>query len=225
MKIKPIFHQFNCRETQRADYRQARAVLRYKPDIIIFELPEKNGKSESPYNRLPCDKKPKKEIKLQIKNLVNEYKKSKDGVALSDAKTWENISRLWSTGVNTELFFVDAPKEFRQELHEIWSGCYPCAMNNWLWWVQIYLRERIMANHIQNILSTYKKKDAPVILVFLQSFHWTHVKYLLSNPSKEDIYRYYFGKFWKINKKNIKGKIKDINKMFYKYWIKYSDIK
>lgn len=225
MKIKPIFHQLNCKETRRADYRQARAVLKYKPDIIIFELPEQKGRAESPYNKLACDKKPKKEIESQIKNLVNEYKKSKDGVALSDAKTWENILKTWDAGTNTKLFFVDAPKEFRQELFEVWHGCYPCATNNWLWWVQIYLRERIMANHIQKILSGYKEKESPVILIFLQSFHWIHVKYLLSNPSKNDIYKYYFGKFWRINQKNIKEKIKKNNKTFYKYWMKYSDIK
>lgn len=225
MPIVPIFHQINCRETKRADYRQAMAVLKYKPDIIIFELPEKKGRSELEYNKfLPKDK-PFEKILSDVKGLRAYYKKSKDGVALSDALMWENIVRIWRSGRNILLYSVDGPKELRQELLEIWDGCYPCAMKNWIWWVQIYLRERIMANHIRNILENYTGKKSPKVLIFLQSFHWLHVKFLLKNPSPAQIYKYYFGKFWKVNKSNIKNRIKANNKLFYKYWLKYSDIR
>ena len=43
MKLKPKFFQFDCVEGNKVDARQAKAVLRHKPDIVIFEKPA--GKS------------------------------------------------------------------------------------------------------------------------------------------------------------------------------------
>ncbi len=80
-----------------------------------------------------------------------------------------------------------------------------------------------MAKNIQWILDNYKEKKEPKVLVFLQSFHWDHVKFLLNNPSKNKIWNYYFGNFSEIDKQSIGNKIKNINKVFYKYWSKISD--
>ena len=43
----------------------------------------------------------------------------------------------------------------------------------------------------------------PTVLIFLQSFHWEHVKFLVKKPNKDEIWDYYFGKFSEINKKQI----------------------
>lgn len=80
-----------------------------------------------------------------------------------------------------------------------------------------------MANNVQWILRNYKGKENPTVLIFLQSFHWDHVKFLLKNPSKKAIWNYYFGKFSEINKSDIAIKIEGLNKVFYKYWKKFSD--
>ena len=91
---------------------------------------------------------------------------------------------------------------------------YPCATKNWLWWVQIYLRERIMANHISFIVKKYKIKNNQKVLIFLQSFHWGHVKFLLDNPSKKEIWNYYFGKFSEVTYQRFPRKLAKIIRCF-----------
>jgi len=219
--IKPIYHQVNCREQNKVDLRQAKAVLKYKPDIIIFELPEKNNSPETVFNKYNCRQKPVVKIKLIKKNLKKSAKQF--GYALSDIKVWENIEYLWQQEKNVLLYNIDGPTELRQEFFEVWQNMYPSAKKNWLWWVSIYLRDRIMANHLQSILKKYKFQKNPVILIFLQNFHWQHVKFLLKNPTSQEIWQYYFGKFSEINIKTISHRIKKNNKLFYRYWKKYSD--
>lgn len=80
-----------------------------------------------------------------------------------------------------------------------------------------------MANHAQSIVKKYKIKNNPKILIFLQRFHWEHVKFLLDNPSKKKIWKYYFGKFSEITHLTISKKIRKNNKLFYRYWKKYSN--
>ncbi|MDD3101568.1 MAG: hypothetical protein PHE59_00240 [Patescibacteria group bacterium] len=219
--IKPKFHQFNCREQNRVDLRQARAVLKYKPDIIIFEQPEKDGNPESIFNKYDCKNKPFRKVSIIKKNLKEVSREFR--YALSMVKTFENIERLWHDGHDILLYNVDGPQELRADFFEVWYNMYPCATKNWLWWVYIYLRERIMANHIHLILKKYKIKNNPKILIFIQSFHWKHVKFLLSNPSKKEIWNYYFGKFSEITPPTIAKRIRKNNELFYKYWEKYSD--
>lgn len=218
---KPKFHQFNCREQDRPDFRQARAVLKHKPDIIFFELPEKDESPETIFNKYDCKNKPLKEVNIIKKRLENASKEFK--YALSDIKTWENIEKVWQEEHNILLYNVDGPKELRLEFFEAWNNTYPCITKNWLWWVKIYLRERIMANHISSIIKKYKMKKNPIALIFLQNFHWRHVKFLLENPSKEEIWKYYFGNFSEVTSLIISKKIKENNKLFYNYWKKYSD--
>lgn len=220
---KHIFHQFDCKEENRPDYRQARAVLKYRPDIIIFETPEKNGTPDSPFNKYGPGKKPQKKIEERLNSLEREAKRF--GYAKSDIRTLQNINQLWRTGHEVLLFNVDAPLELRGEWFDAWEGMYPCASKNWLWWVRIYLRERIMANHLKSILKKYKKGKPLTILIFLQVFHWRHVEFLLSDPSKSQIWNYYFGKFQKVERSAIGSRIKKVNKIFYKYWKKFSDFK
>jgi len=219
--MEPKLHQFDCREQNRTDLRQARAVLKYKPDIIIFELAGKSGNPETIFNKYDCKNKPFGEIAIIQKSLKKVSRKF--GYALSNIKTCENIKQLWRNDHNVLLYNVDGPRDLRTEFFEAWEHMYPCAAKNWLWWVRIYIRERIMANHIQLILKKYKIKNDPKILIFLQNFHWRHVKFLLTNPSKEKIWKYYFSKFSEITPRAISERIKRNNKLFYKYWGKISD--
>jgi len=221
-KMKPKIVQFDIREENRKDYRQARAVLKYRPDIIIFENPEHNLSPESKFNKYSPQNKPMKEF-LAIQKYFKIAAKEGFGYALSDIKTWKNIMQLWREGHNVLIYDVDGPAELRQEFFHVWRHMYPCALKNWLWVAcRFYIREVIMAKHVCNILKKYKAKTNPTILICLQKIHWVHVKFLLSNPSKEKIWKYYFGRFKEISRKNITSKIKKENKVFYKYWKKYS---
>lgn len=227
MKIK--FIQVNCREeinTKRwtgPDYRQAKAVLKYRPDIIIFESANDNKTPDTVYNKYDCKHKPIKlvrERQLSLKKHIKSF-----GDAASGIPMWDNIIKLWNEGHNVLLYNTDASVELRREFFEVWKYMYPCALKNWLWWVRIYLREKCMAKNIRWILQQNRNKEKVTIAVFLQSFHWQHVKFLLKNPTKKQIWKYYFGKFKEVNSNNIGKKIKEQNKVFYKYWKKLSDFK
>ena len=62
--MKPIFLQFSCREQNKPDFRQARAVTKHEPDIILFETPEKDGSPELIFNKYTCKNKPLRKVKI-----------------------------------------------------------------------------------------------------------------------------------------------------------------
>jgi hypothetical protein len=220
--MKPKYIQINCRETDKLDLRQAKAVLRHKPDIIILEYPNNRKTPDLPFNKYEALEKPKEMVKKRLKGFPKKVLKIHPW-AKADTIMWQNIASLWARGHQILVYAVDAPNELTREWLGAWRHAYPCIKKNWLWWVKIYLRERIMASHLQWILKHYKKKQEPMTLIFLQDFHWEHVKFLLNNPSKDKIWDYYFGKFSEVNKSNIAGKIKKLNRLFYKYWQRFSD--
>lgn len=225
MEIK--FIQINCNEEintknwKGPDYRQAKAVLKYRPDIIIFESASKNRTPNTVYNKYICEKKPIKLVRSHQKWLK---KKSKEyGDATSDIPIWDNIVKLWGERQNVLLYDADGSNELRQEFFEVWKYMYPCALKNWLWWVRIYLREKYMAKNIKWILKKNKSKKNLIVVIFIQNFHWKHIKFLLNNPTKKQIWNYYFKNFKGITKINITKKIKRENKILYKYWKNISD--
>jgi len=220
--MKPIYHQFNCKETDELDLRQANAVLELKPDIIILEYPNNKKTPNLPFNNYPALEKPKQLVNKRLKEFPEKILKIHPW-AKADTIMWKNINSLWGKNHQVLVYAVDAPVELTKEWLEVWNHMYPCSKRNWLWWVQIYLREKIMAKNIQWILDNYKDKEKPKILVFLQSFHWKHVKFLLKAPKKDDIWNYYFGKFTEIDRQTIRNKIKKSNRLFYKYWKKIAD--
>jgi len=220
--MKPKFIQFDCREMNKLDLRQANAVLEYKPDIIILEYPNNNKTPDLLFNKYDVLKKPKGMVRERVKEFSDEILKIHPWVK-ADTIMWRNVVGLWAKGHQVLVYAIDAPSELTSEWLEVWRYTYPCVKKNWPWWVQIYLRERMMANNVQWILRNYKEKENPTTLIFLQSFHWDHVKFLLKNPSKKEIWNYYFGKFSEVNKSDIAMKIKSLNKIFHKYWKKVSD--
>lgn len=228
MKIKyiqvDVAEEINSKGWTKPDLRQAEYVLKYKPDIIIFEL----GADKTPdtiYNKYSVKDKPLKLVKERQKWLKKVSKNPGNGDAISDVISWDNIMKVWSEGHNILIYNADSSNELRKEFFEVWKYMYPSALKNWLWWVQIYLREKYMAKNIKWILEKNKDKEKLVIAIFLQSFHWKHVKFLLTNPPKKEIWEYYFSKFKEVNINSIGNKIKKENKVFYKYWVKMSDFK
>ena len=215
--MQPKYLQFNCREVDELDLRQANAVLKHRPDIIILEYPNNNKTPDLPFNKYEAKKKPKGLVQKRLKDLPKEVLKIQPW-AKADTIMWKNVAGLWQSGHQVMVYTVDAPSELTGEWLAVWRNTYPSVKKNWVWWVQIYLREKIMAENIRWILKNYEGRENPVVLVFLQSFHWTHVKFLLTNPTKNEIWQYYFGRFSEINRSNIAKKIKRLNPVFYRYW-------
>lgn len=226
MKIKyiqvDVREEINSKNWIKPDYRQAESVLKYRPDILIFE----SACSKTPntiYNKYSCQNKP---LDL-IRKKQDRYKKTSmvpgNGDALSDIKLWDNIIKLWNEGHDVLIYNVDGPERLRTEFFQVWKYMYPCALKNWLWWVRIYLREKYMVKNIRWVLEKHKDRGRLTIAIFLQSWHWKHVKFLLTNPSKKQIWLYYFNSFKEISPENITQKIKEQNKVFYKYWNSISD--
>lgn len=215
-----VSEEINTKNWKKPDFEQARAVLEYKPDVIIFEKAFNGRTPNTVYNRYVCANKPV--------HLVREYqrflnKQSKNyGDALSGVPLWDNILKLWKDEHNVQLYNVDGSDELRREFFEVWKYMYPCALKNWLWWVRIYLREKYMADHVTWVLDKHKSKDEVVVAIFLQSFHWEHVEFLLTKPTKAKVWEYYFNDFKGITRSNITEKIKAENRVFYKHWLAIS---
>lgn len=218
-----VREEINSKNWNGPDYRQAEATLKYRPDIILFESPCNGKTPDTVYNRYDCDSKPIRLVREHQKFLKRAAKAPGFGDAESDVLLWDNIIKLWNGGHNVLIYNIDSPDDLRRSFFEVWKYMYPCALKNWLWWVRIYLREKYMAKNFKWVIDQNKNRGNLVVAVFAQSFHWEHVKFLLANPTKKQIWEYYFGRFKEINPGNIAEKIKKENKIFYKYWKKCAD--
>jgi hypothetical protein len=232
MKLKPKFIQRNCSERQEIDIRGALAVKKYKPDIVIEELPMKGKTPDTIFNKYPANKKPLKEFEKMIHRKIISGIKNRD--ALSDVLLFQYIKDLWNEGKNTLIFYTDMQNSFRgtykkymksSDDNEIW--------NDWLFWVYLFIRDCYMAKNVKWVLDNYKAKSNPTILIMIQSFHWRDIKFLFKNPSKQQIWKHYFGRlpdgdkklfphFFKnfpgVTPETIDGEIKKRSKIIYKYW-------
>ncbi|MEI6843502.1 MAG: hypothetical protein WCK48_03300 [bacterium] len=215
-----ILKQFSCIEGQKVDMRQAKAILKYKPDIVIQEAPSHNGKADSIFNKYSVKNKPVSELEKINKNL--KFLAEKYPWYLSDVYTYENISQLWKLGKNTQIYNVDGPSELLQEtiIHK-WNTTSPHRRGTHLvWWVYIFLREKIMTEYISKILLKNKNNKDLIVLVLMQKFHWLNVQFQLAHPKKDVIWNYYFGKFENLKPKDVEEIIKKENATLYKYWKK-----
>lgn len=222
MQLTPKFIQRNCVEGEKVDLSQANAILKHKPDIIIFELPQANNGVGTIFNRYSCSSKPV----CEVDKIINKLKKNlkKYPYVESDIFVWKNINKMWESGINTKIYNVDAPAKMRREFYLFQKPIslgYPAVRNDWLFWIYLYLRDSYMAKNIKKVLDNYTDKKGPTILVFLQSIHWEHVQFLLKNPTKREISEYYFGKFKKLKiDKSIEGKIGERSRILKFYWQK-----
>ncbi|PIP58101.1 MAG: hypothetical protein COX02_02035 [Candidatus Vogelbacteria bacterium CG22_combo_CG10-13_8_21_14_all_37_9] len=223
MKITPRFIQRSCIEGDKIDLRQANAVLKYKPDIILFELPLGRLGPNTIFNNYPVNKKPLKKVTEIIKNLRIMSKKYP--YAKSDITVWKNIKKLWAQGHNVYIYNIDTPSELRKKYFKNFKSKYSEAHKDWLFWIYLYIREMYMKKNIQYILKNYKEKRNPTIAVFVQLIHWKHIQFLLKNPDKPKIWKYYFGKFSNLKIKTIDYEIKNRSLSLDHWWkkIKFYD--
>lgn len=213
-------YQFNCREGDGIDLRQANAILKHRPDLIIREAPGSENGPDLVFNSksdIETQKSAVKKRNINLKKIAKKY-----AWVGSDIYVYKNLSSISDLGHKVRMYNVDAPSKLLRET----------IINKWnlmdkprhrgsllLWWVYIYLREKIMAKNTEPLLKDQNKK----VLVFMQKFHWLNVRFLLSKPKKDEIWQYYFGKFKKIKQKNISEIIRSKNKVLYSYWKRYSD--
>jgi len=217
------FIQQNCVEGDSVDPRQANAVLRHAPDLIIFEAPRNTRSLGWPCNgaSLTERKQAVKERKQMLRNVARTYP-----WVWSEALLLDNVATLWESGHHLDLYDADAPSELlRETINNGWNRIQRPRRRgvHFPWWVYIYLRERMMANNITKIVArdTSRKSTA---LVAMQKFHWLHVQFLLSHPAKSGIFRYYFGAFSGVSLRNINRTVYSVgNPVLQKYWDRVSD--
>lgn len=218
MKLHPKFIQQSCKEGNGIDLRQSKLVLKHKPDIIIFEMPQEKYDPNTIFNKYQPSNKPLKKVEVIIANLKASARKYP--YAKSDIAVWENTKALWAENHNVLVYNVDSPDELRRRYFEDMEEDYPAVRKDWLFWVYLYIRESYMARNVKWILENYQEKRNPTIAVFLESIHWKHVQFLLRSPSQKEIWKYYFKNFPGLEPGNIDDKIKERNKVLYKYWKK-----
>ena len=217
--MRAKFIQENCVEGSRIDLRQANVVKKYRPDIILFEMPAGRNGPALVFNKFSPKKKPyrtaekkKKDIRLDARRFP---------YALSDIKVWENIEALWHEGHDVLLFNIDGPRALRAHRFRKYGRIpYPALIRSWWFWSYQLIRELEMRKNIEYILRHYKRKQRPVVAVFLQSIHWDHVRFLLAHPSKRAIWKYYFGRFPEVTPRNIKTLLKEKDTVLYRYWLR-----
>jgi len=195
---------------------QAELIKKHKPDIVVFEIPYTH---KMPFNKYKADNKPLDEYRKMIAYLKRNSKKYPQSQA--DLKIWENIYNLWREGKNTLVYNIDAPDEIR-DYHFNKNQKYNTVRNQWYFWVYLFIREMNMAKHMRPILEKIKSNQKVTIAIFLELNHWKHVKFLLSNPSRQQVWDYYFKRFPELSPKSIDENVKKFDKMYYKYWKKVS---
>lgn len=220
-----VFHQINCAETRDGslDLRQAKGIAKYKPDIVLLEYPTMGSHPGFELNEYGPLSKPAALVAKRTREFPPEVLKT-DPWAAADVYMWREIAACWAAGHQIYVYPTDGPHELLSEWREVWEHMYPQATKNWVWWVQIYLRERLMANHILWVMDKHANLSKPVVNVYLQAFHWRHVRFLLSNPTPDEIWKYYFERFSDdITREQITGSIKKLNRVFYTYWQQFGD--
>ncbi len=212
------FIQIGCKELDAIDSRQANAIIKHKPDIVIFEYPSQGKKPETIFNKYLPSKKPIKEINKIINNLKTVGKKYP--WVMSDIQVFKNIVNLWQEGRQVYLYNVDGPSDLNKIGLDYWKSPRPCPKNDKYitWWVKMYLREVIMTQNIRLVLNKNYKETTISVLVFLEIFHYRHVKFLLKKPSSDDIWKYYFGNWSKLSPEDISEILKKDEPKLYKYW-------
>jgi hypothetical protein len=215
--MTPRFIQANCVEGKRIDLRQANVVKKYRPDIILFEMPAGKGGSSLIFNKFSPEKKPLWKvvaIKRRLRTMARTYP-----YAQSDVRVWENIETLWREGKNTLLFNIDVSEKLRAHWHREYGNIpYRTLAIKWWFWAYLFIREREMKENIEDILWRYRGKKRPVVAVFLQDIHWDHVQFLLSHPSQKAVWKYYFGKFPDVIAANIDTLLKEKDGVLYGWW-------
>ncbi len=209
------FIQVNCVEGRGVDLRQANAVTKYRPKIILLEYPARDGHPGFSFNRFPADEKPLREARSIQRGLRRTARKYP--WVLSDVALWENIVAEWRRGNNLFVYKVDGPRDL------VARGARGTAFRgvprHIAWWVRIYLRERYMLKNIRLVFKRHPGSGRA--LVFLQSFHWNNVLFLLGSRSRDAAWRRYFGRFKGLTAAELERRVRG-DAVLWRHWKKVS---
>lgn len=212
-----LIHINEPKHTVRNSLKKARAVFEYRPDVILFEYPMRGKSPEVGFNRYSPKKKPWR----KLEEWKNSFKK-KDVLEThpwlkGDVKILGNIKKIWKEGQQVMLYRIDAPVELTSQM--LWAGkdkdAWPC-------WVVNFLREQYMVRNFDYVERKHQGARDLKTLVFIANWHWENIKFLRRNPSKRKIWERYFKQFKELTPQNIEGKIREKNKVLFKYWRRLS---
>ncbi len=208
-----LIHIDEPKHTIRNSLKKARAVLKHRPGIILFEYPMRGKGPEVVFNRYSPKKKPWKKWAawktfFGRKELVKTHPWLK-----GDSRILENIEKLWKEDQQALLYLIDAPVELTSQM--VWASrdrdLWPC-------WVTNFLREQYMIGNFDYVEKKHQEAGDLKILVFIANWHWENIKFLRRNPPKREIWERYFKQFKELTPRNIEGKIKEKNRILLKYW-------
>lgn len=215
-KLK-LIHIDEPKHTVQNSLRKARAVLEYRPDIVLFEYPMRDRTPETIFNRYSPTKKPWRKLEEWKNSFMDEDLLKIHPWLKGDIKILENVEKIWREGQQVMVYRVDAPVELTSQM--LWAGkdrdVWPC-------WVTNFLREQYMFRNLRYVEQNYKFKKHPKALVFMANSHWENISFLRKNPSKKEVWDRYLKRFKGITPENIKDKIKNKNKVLFKYWRRLS---
>ena len=199
-----LIHIDEPRHSRKVIEKQAEAILKIKPDIILFELPRVGELSY--FNKF----KPKNKPHERIDNIKEHFS------ALSKYYPWfasfykiiEAVEQLWSKGKQVYLYEIDGPVELTS------AGEGKRGVQNVVW---NYLREKFMLESIKRLNRRFPRKKA---LLFCHNFHWGNLNFLLKKPSKKEIWNHYFKIIGNVTPEWVERELRRKNKVLYKYWKK-----
>lgn len=216
MRLK-LIHIDEPKHTVQNSLRKARAVLEYRPDIVLFEYPMRGRTPETVFNRYLPTKKSWGKLEEWKSSFMDEDLLKIHPWLKGDIKILENVEKVWREGHQVMVYRIDAPVELTSQM--FWAGkdkdIWPC-------WVVNFLREQFMLRNLKYVERNYRFKKNSRTLVFMANSHWENLRFLRKNPSKKEIWDRYFKRFKEITPENIEDKIKSKNKVLFKYWRKLS---
>jgi len=178
-----LIHISESKHTVQNSLKKARAIKKLKPDIVIFEYP-KDSEPGIYYNKFSPNKKPLVKFN-KVKQGLTKGARKHPWLA-GDVKIFEEIENLWSSGKQVLLFNMDGPRELTVLCDKIVK-----SQNRFHFDVWNYCREQYMIKTIKQVRAKHPKAK---IIVLCHNSHWESIKFLLSNPSKQAIKKYYFAR-------------------------------
>lgn len=199
-----LIHLDEPKHTVKISIKKAKEVLKLKPDIVIFEYPQRSEPGTF-YNQFSPKDKPKNKFKKLKQNLRKSVRKYP--WVIGDIKIFEAIEKLWDKNRQILLFNMDGPAELTSLCDKIVK-----SQNRFLFDVWNYLREQYMVKTIRQVRNKFPHAK---IVVLCHNSHWKNIKFLLRNLSKKEIKNYYFSKIDNYIKFDLKK-----YKVIQKYWNK-----
>jgi|SRR3989338_1031884 len=172
----PLIHLDEPKHSAENCEKQAKQILKIKPDVILFEFPQES-KPGSDYNRFLPKNKPYEKFnatKKGFRKISKLYPWSTGEIAILEA-----IETLWKQGHQVLLFNMDGPQEITRLCDQTDFNKTPLLFE-----IINYFREQHMIRTIKKIQRRYPSKK---IIVLCSNWHWKRLQFLLRTRNKNKI--------------------------------------